>query len=181
MSEQMDFFDLGIPADDEERLLQIVLPAIRSAAQARGLASDEVTHERKKAHTSVFILDNLLLRIKCGRKLRYIKFRSLPEKQHLLLEPYKVDQTKQDREAGFIRIHIPPDYNLTPELEELLTAVTANCLDDIAPSFDCCSKFEVCSDARVCVQSDKTIFTGCRYRRILSSGKIYYGRNRNVD
>lgn len=44
----------------------------------------------------------------------------------------------------------------------------------------CCSRYLECSDAKQCVHPDPAFALGCGYRKILASGKIYYGENRNV-
>ncbi|MCI6831019.1 MAG: 3'-5' exoribonuclease [Clostridiales bacterium] len=54
------------------------------------------------------------------------------------------------------------------------------CLFNSADGFDCCSRYEQCSDAKQCIHPDQTFAGGCRYRQRLRKGIIYYGRNRNV-
>lgn len=49
-------------------------------------------------------------------------------------------------------------------------------------SFGCCSKFNECSDALECVHENKLYAAGCKYRKInLENGRIFYGKNRNID
>ena len=50
-----------------------------------------------------------------------------------------------------------------------------------ADSFGCCSEFVKCSDAKKCVHSNRLYSTVCAYRHNLESGRIFYGKNRNVD
>lgn len=50
-----------------------------------------------------------------------------------------------------------------------------------AALFGCCSKFNECSDAKKCVHENKLYSTACMYRLNLESGKIFYGKNRNID
>ncbi len=47
--------------------------------------------------------------------------------------------------------------------------------------FGCCSKFVECSDAKKCVHENKLYATACMYRMNLESGRIFYGKNRNID
>ena len=49
-----------------------------------------------------------------------------------------------------------------------------------AKTFGCCSKFTECSDARKCVHENKLYSTACSYRSNLESGKIFYGKNKNI-
>lgn len=48
-------------------------------------------------------------------------------------------------------------------------------------SFACCSQFEQCSDAKRCVHENRLYSTACSYRRNLEAGRIFYGKNRNID
>lgn len=50
-----------------------------------------------------------------------------------------------------------------------------------ASTFGCCSRFNDCSDAKKCVHENKLYSKACMYRRHLDSGKIFYGKNRNID
>lgn len=46
--------------------------------------------------------------------------------------------------------------------------------------FGCCHDFRLCSDAKACVHQDDRFYNGCMYRTNLESGRIFYGKNRNV-
>lgn len=48
-------------------------------------------------------------------------------------------------------------------------------------SFGCCSQFMRCSDEKKCVHENKLYSKGCQYRRNLDAGRIFYGKNRNID
>lgn len=48
-------------------------------------------------------------------------------------------------------------------------------------SFGCCSQFKKCSDEKKCVHLNKLYSKGCKYRSNLDAGRIFYGKNRNVD
>ena len=47
--------------------------------------------------------------------------------------------------------------------------------------FGCCSRFVECSDARKCVHENKLFSMACHYRHNLDNGRIFYGKNKNVD
>ncbi len=53
------------------------------------------------------------------------------------------------------------------------------CADKIY-TFDCCSRYEECSDARRCISTRPTEAIGCTYKRRLLAGQIYYGKNPTV-
>ena len=48
-------------------------------------------------------------------------------------------------------------------------------------TFGCCSRYEKCSDAKKCIHPDPVFALGCAYRNNLDSGRIFYGKNRNID
>lgn len=61
-----------------------------------------------------------------------------------------------------------------------LRAAVQMLIDRIPRDFSCCSRYEACSEQRACVNPDKNLALGCAYRKILHSGTVYYGENRNV-
>lgn len=54
-------------------------------------------------------------------------------------------------------------------------------IDGTPKDYDCCSRYQQCSDAMRCVHPDGLFALQCGYRKILKSGRIFYGVNRNVD
>lgn len=48
-------------------------------------------------------------------------------------------------------------------------------------AFGCCNDFILCSDARQCLKAKDPDYIGCQYRKNLEAGRIFYGKNRNVD
>ena len=63
-----------------------------------------------------------------------------------------------------------------PQMQEALQSI----LDRVPKEFSCCSRYQACSDARSCVNPDKSLALRCAYRKVLHGGKVYYGPNRNV-
>lgn len=50
-----------------------------------------------------------------------------------------------------------------------------------AESFGCCSRYEECSDEKHCVQNDVRLRCSCMYKKNLDAGRIFYGKNKNVN
>lgn len=50
-------------------------------------------------------------------------------------------------------------------------------IDKSPTQFDCCSRYIQCSDALRCIHPDPSLGVGCRYRRVLKSGRVFYGKN----
>ena len=78
-----------------------------------------------------------------------------------------------------IRISIHPEQ-IDPTLFALVPRIIEDVIKNIPKTFDCCDQFEACSDVRHCVLKDQSYAMQCGYRKILKSGKIYFGKNRNV-
>lgn len=47
-------------------------------------------------------------------------------------------------------------------------------------TFGCCSLFIKCSDSQKCIHANRLYATSCLYRHQLESGKIFYGKNKNI-
>ncbi len=55
------------------------------------------------------------------------------------------------------------------------------CENEPVHKFACCSRFEECSDAKICIHPNRKYAKGCFYKKNLESGKIFYGKNRNIN
>ena len=74
-------------------------------------------------------------------------------------------------------------YN-SPELYNFINSVILYRLNHYRTAestFSCCSEFIQCSDAKKCVHENKLYSTACTYRHNLENGRIFYGKNRNID
>mgnify|MGYP006916072407 CR=1 FL=1 len=65
---------------------------------------------------------------------------------------------------------------------DLLTAAKKKIFrNTVTEEFGCCNDFMKCSDARECLYPRDRFYNGCQYRRNLEAGRIFYGKNRNVE
>lgn len=78
----------------------------------------------------------------------------------------------------FVRVPITKTYDRM--LDPVVLSVIENMVDTVPKEYDCCSSFEVCSDAGHCVRDDRSRSLQCGYRKILKSGRVFFGKNRNV-
>jgi hypothetical protein len=53
--------------------------------------------------------------------------------------------------------------------------------DSAVDIFGCCSRYLECSNKKLCVHPDKINARGCMYKANLDRGRIFYGKNRNID
>ena len=92
-----------------------------------------------------------------------------------------MERTKSDLDTCIVRVRIDND---SPNLTQYIKANTEYCINGYvskADRFACCSSFEKCSDALKCVHENKLYSKACMYRDNLDSGRIFYGKNRNID
>lgn len=51
----------------------------------------------------------------------------------------------------------------------------------ITEEFACCNDFVKCSDAKQCLYPQDRFYNGCYYRKNLEAGRIFYGKNQNIE
>lgn len=77
-------------------------------------------------------------------------------------------------------IILPTD---TESLVPYIKRITEHALDHYKPkaaSFGCCGKLVECSDAMRYLHENTLYSKACMYRANLESGRIFYGKNRNI-
>lgn len=114
---------------------------------------------------SIMLLDNLIVRIYIGKKKKYLE---LP------------DIKKPIKRKKLVKIDLA-DLREIPDYYDMIADVCQYRLDGALKEFSCCSQYMACSDAKICTNANKPEALGCYYRRVLHSGRIFYGINRNVD
>ena len=90
-------------------------------------------------------------------------------------------QSKTDISSGTIKVQIS---DTSPNLAEYVKQHTVYCIRGYvskAARFGCCSSFQECSDVKKCVHENKLYSKACMYRDSLDQGRIFYGKNRNID
>ena len=90
-------------------------------------------------------------------------------------------QNQNDIECGRQRFKVPIS---SEDLIDWIRKVIQSRLDNYvsaADPFGCCSLFEKCSDARKCIHKNRLYSTACAYRVNLEAGRIFYGKNRNIE
>lgn len=105
--------------------------------------------------------------------IRTLQFDSISLPKSATLKNVKSDQTF---------FHVLFDSNS----DDLLEYIRDNIVFALANyksshSFGCCSRFVQCSDAKRCVHDNKLYSKGCKYRIHLEAGRIFYGKNANVE
>lgn len=176
MSEQLviQASDESLPTENEVSG-KILAYLQHRADELHNLPTNAVGKKRGKGYTSIVLLSFLVCRVCLRGQNCYIsvggQFSSL-----LSNDFYIVRYIKDDK---FIKIAIQSCLTITQVLEPLGN-IFDRLVDSIPKDFDCCSKYMECSDAKHCINLDRNLALRCGYKKILRSGRIFFGNNRNI-
>lgn len=72
--------------------------------------------------------------------------------------------------------------SVTTQVINNIKAIFEQCyMDESVESFGCCARYKECSDEIKCLHPDIKFAKGCIYKTHLENGRIFYGKNRNID
>lgn len=97
------------------------------------------------------------------------------------LDPSQIVQYPTGNVSSEIVIQLDLSFTVDTLTELLASAISGYLEHSGTNPFGCCSKYMECSDQLQCVTQDKAIRYDCIYRRNLLAGKVFYGKNRNID
>lgn len=176
MSDQVTLAGFDPVNARETEFYKQLLPVLQATAAEMGASREDIRMEANKDCSTVYWRNFLAFRLRIRKNTNYI---SVP----LSSRSAVVNLASQDQQGktgeDFWRVNLWD----TP-VESCATALAAVIRDTInrqPKEWDCCSRYLECSNAKKCVHPDPAFALGCGYRKILASGKIYYGVNRNVD
>lgn len=165
--------DLGI--ERERDFLHNIMPELKEVAKSKNANPDDIACKILDSYSSIYFRSSLIARIKLRGKKNYI---SIPERLSDAI-PMGTPIEKTASEKNILRIHL---LNLNMDFSvNLLAKATLLAIERVPKEFDCCSRFEACSDTKVCIHPDSSFSMLCGYRKILKNGKIFFGKNRNID
>lgn len=165
--------ELGM--EREAAFLEDIFPKLREAAESRNANSEDITYKVLAQYSSVKFRSSLICRIRLRGKKWYI---SIPGRLREVI-PEDTATTVSASENQSLRI----DFQSLPkdDIVSLMERAALLAIELVPKEFDCCSRYEQCSGAKVCVHPDPAFSMLCGYRKILKSGRIFYGENRNID
>lgn len=154
----------------ERKLYKNWEPVIFKACEEYGLHPSDFSLRKNKGYSSVYFNATLVARLHIRGKDHYA---SIPQSwSDSLPEDVSVSQLKDGRTK--IR-------KSDAERPEVVRAIIHAMVLHFPKEYDCCSRFEECSDAKQCTNPDHASALGCGYRKILASGRVFCGKNRNID
>lgn len=178
----MAFIGFEDPEYHEKEFLSTIEPDLRAAVESMGGDSDLLSIAATKpakfsagGYTVVKFGNLTAFRLRIRGKQHSI---SIPLSLADLI-PEDAPSKKPTKNEKYYRVLITDEYPLE-NYSSFLVNVVSETVNRYPKEWDCCSRYLECSDAKTCVHPDKTFALGCGYRKILSSGRIFYGKNRNI-
>lgn len=153
----------------ERKLFDEWEPVLYGACKELGLKQESFYLQTNKDYSSVYFNSTLVARMHVRGREHYI---SIPDSWKDGL-PENVKTVSQ--KDGRARIK-----KADAEKPEVVRSIVYTMVLRFPKEFDCCSHFAECSDAKQCTNPDRELALGCGYRKILASGKVFCGKNRNV-
>ena len=157
----------------ETRIYEQLRPAIETACAELQLDPAKFRFEERANFSSIYFGSLVIFRIRCRGQGDYLEVKA--KARDLIPEDLNPYPGKTD---SMIRIPIQPD-GLNPAVLAIVRPVIEETVKQQGKDFDCCDRYMECSDARQCVRSDFRAFL-CGYRKVLKSGRVFFGKNRNV-
>ena len=166
---------LNLLQTSEEKAYESIKPSLVEVLEDNGLDESYLTFEVRKNYHSVLFKGSSVI----------VRFASKPSASLSVSTPTLsaskgFSSMADERGAAYTKIPLATWEDIqkhTFMLQEILQLI----IDRIPKEFDCCSRYKECSDAMRCIHPDKDCALLCGYRKILRSGRIFYGKNRNID
>lgn len=159
----------------ENQALRDLLPIFSTHVAANGGLSDLLEIKATENYTVLYYGNMTAFRLRIRGKSHYI---SVPTVFSDLI-PDDAPQKSVKSEQKYLRVLITESYTLD-HYTAMLAEIAGETVNRYPKEWDCCSRYLECSDAKTCTHPDKAFALSCGYRKILSSGHIFYGKNRNV-
>lgn len=180
--EQLDLFSTKPPdrvagnISDERKAFDIIYPELCDLIDNSPIDSGVLIFKEINNCSSVYFLSSnmLFFQIRFRKKSRFLL---LPEEfKDCLPDNTPIIKVKSD--AGMMRISLSDPNDILQYASTLRTMLSM--LSRKYHEFDCCSRYEACSNAKACIHPNIKFALGCRYRYNLMDGKIFYGKNKNI-
>lgn len=174
MDNQFYFPGLEPPEFKEVSYLDSIMPNMKKAVEENNGDSSLLSFKATNGYSVVSFGVLTVFRLRLRKKQNFV---SVPITLEDLI-PVSWPRKTSKSEEKYIRIDIDPQALET--YTDFLISLTRVSVDRYPKEWDCCSRYLECSDTTHCVHPDKAFALSCGYRTILGSGKIFYGKNRNI-
>ncbi len=137
--------------------------------------AQNIALKTNKTGSSIFMFGSLAFTIKMNSRSQYIETAATAAEEFVSLIP-----GASSAKTGY-RFPIACDKDTATAYEEMIFAVYEQYKSGVVGErFGCCNDFVRCSDALECLHKDNPEYNGCYYRKNLESGRIFYGKNKNI-
>lgn len=174
MDSQIALTGFESPEYHEKEFLSTIESDLRVAVESMG-GDSNLLSITAGGYTVVKFGNLTAFRIRIRGKQHYI---SIPLSLADLI-PVDAPSKKPTKSEKYYRVSITDEHSLESYIP-FLVKIVSETVNRYPKEWDCCSRYLECSDAKTCVHPDKAFALGCGYRRTLSSGRIFYGKNRNI-
>ncbi len=161
----------------ESRIFEILKPTLLQVIEKNNANPDKLIFKMGNDYSSVWYDSQMAFRIYCRGKKQYF---SVSDARYQLA-PEVIQRTLIKADAGFQLLRYEPTPVGIERFSDYFSALLDMAIDSIAKEFDCCSRFEECSNAKRCIHPNPDVAVTCGYRKVMKSGRYFYGVNRNID
>lgn len=166
------------PTPEEEQAYNWLAPALKRVVADNNTPSGWLVLDGCKDYSSVWYGSQIAFRI-CYRG-RHHYFGVSNSFIHLVPDELSTCITASGKKDGFTNFEFSLNRNDIAKFTPFLSSVLNAAIDKLPKDYDCCSRYEECSNAKRCIHPNPAMAIGCGYRKILKSGRIFYGPNRNI-
>ena len=160
----------------ENTFYAALVPTFEKIISENNCPEGYISFNELSAYSTVMFGSDLLFRICMRGKSSYF---SIPNKYKYYFPDCKFYTTKVDEKAGFCRADIT-SFDAV-KLSDSFGALLEKVIYSQPKEMDICDLYEQCSLEKRCVIKNKELSLHCGYKKILKSGRIFYGPNRNID
>lgn len=167
---------------DEELIKDAIIQEINNPEYTKHL----VVKTNKDQTISIRAKSFVAVKVKLVGKLKYLIIRS---KNKTFFEDFissnNVEVTKAEKQESedlevWSRIPVASLSDVV-SLVKPISEVYITVLSELGGErFGCCSRFEICSNEKKCINPNFLMSLACAYRKNLEEGKIFYGKNKNI-
>lgn len=160
----------------EREAFEVLLPELADILHEHNLGADAILFTPLKDKSSIYLIKQSSLIF--GIRMRKNTWYAAISEWFAEYLPERAEISRTVSEGGVVRVKLsaPQDILICKD------AIRESLRYQISRfhTFDCCGRFEQCSDALRCLHPDPEASLGCSYKRNLLSGKIFYGKNKNI-
>lgn len=158
----------------EEEAYQMLLPYLRETLRQNYLDESCLAFEQRKNYYSIIFNKNSVVAQLVSSPSAAVLF---PSSALYATGNYSswVENDKAYSKISLIQLSDVETYVYA--LQGVLDVI----INRLPTEFGCCSKYMECSDAMRCLKPEYVSNLQCFYRKVLRSGKVFYGKNRNID